>query len=71
VTFDPFMTLSLPIPGKKAAIKFYYIPYEIKEGQPNLKGEIKVSDTESVATMRQMLFEKYNLAPSSYLITQV
>jgi hypothetical protein len=65
------MTLSLPIPGKKAAIKFYYIPYEIKEGGTNFKGEIKVSDTESVATMRQMIFEKYNLPAHSYLITQV
>jgi len=29
VTFDPFMTLSLPIPGKKEKFSFFYIPYEI------------------------------------------
>lgn len=29
VTFDPYMTLSLPIPGKKKELNFYYIPYHV------------------------------------------
>ncbi len=31
ITFDPFMTLSLPIPGKKEKISFYYVPYKLTQ----------------------------------------
>lgn len=65
------MTLSLPLPGKKAEVKFYYIPYHLGEGVCNFSGVLKISDTETVETMRQKLLEKYNLKPGSFIVVQV
>jgi len=35
VTFDPFMTLSLPIPGKKEKLSFYFVPYNMPQNYSN------------------------------------
>lgn len=52
VTFDPFLTLSLPIPGKKEKISFFYIPYHIDESYKNFKGEIRIKDSDSIRDFR-------------------
>lgn len=35
ITFDPMMTMSLPIPAKKEVMKFFYVPYNLAEGYIN------------------------------------
>lgn len=53
VTFDPFMTLSLPIPGKKEKLEFFFIPYNISPAYKNHKGTVFLRDTESVRDFRE------------------
>ncbi len=48
VTFDPFMTLSLPIPGKKEKYVFYLVPYNLTKDYKNIKGEVFLKETESI-----------------------
>lgn len=40
VTFDPMMTMSLPIPAKKQKMNFFFVPYNIGEGYINHAGDI-------------------------------
>lgn len=61
ITFDPFMTLSLPIPGKKKQIKFFYIPYHIKEGYVNHSGDVYLKESDSIADFRNEVHRKYGL----------
>jgi hypothetical protein len=46
------MTLSLPIPGKKKLIKFFFIPYHINIGYLNHSGEVHMRESESIADLR-------------------
>lgn len=55
VTFDPFMTLSLPIPGKKEKFSFFYIPYKLGKDYVNNKGEVFLRETESVRDFRELV----------------
>jgi ubiquitin C-terminal hydrolase len=52
VTFDPYMTLPLPIPGKKKPLKFFYIPYHFKEGYVNRLGDVHLRENESIGDLR-------------------
>ena len=52
VTFDPMMTMLLPIPAPKKEFKFFYIPYNIESGYTNHSGEVKLSSSDSIATYR-------------------
>lgn len=45
VTFDPFMTISLPIPGKKKKHTFFYIPYHINQNYTNHSGSISLRES--------------------------
>lgn len=65
VTFDPFMTLSLPIPGKKDKFAFFYIPYHIKkDDNTNFKGEVFLRDSESIKEFRVAIEKRYNVNQS-------
>ena len=48
ITFDPFMTLSLPIPGKKEKYTFYLVPYNLTKDYKNIKGEVFLKETDSI-----------------------
>lgn len=53
VTFDPFMTLTVPIPGKKDKFSFFYIPYNMNdEDYTNYSGTVYLRDTDSIAQFR-------------------
>lgn len=52
VTFDPMMTMLLPIPLAKKEFKFFYVPYEIKPGYCNRSGDIKLRPTDNVSALR-------------------
>lgn len=71
VTFDPSMTILLPIPSKKQIIKFFFIPYKIKENYDNYCCEVAVRDTDSVLLLRQALHEKYGLECNNFVIAEV
>ena len=55
ITFDPFMTLSLPIPGKKEKIAFFFIPYHLNPNYTNNKGEVFLRETESILDFRKAI----------------
>jgi len=59
VTFDPFMTMSLPIPGKKEKFSFFYVPYTIDKEYSNFKGEVHMRETESVRDFRELVARKF------------
>ena len=52
VTFDPMMTMLLPIPLAKKEFKFFYVPYDIKPGYCNRSGDIKMRPTDNVSALR-------------------
>jgi ubiquitin C-terminal hydrolase len=45
VTFDPFMTLPLPIPGKKKKFNFFYISYKIDKDYYNFSGNLSLRES--------------------------
>lgn len=55
VTFDPFMTLSLPIAGKREKINFFYIPYKITEEYKNFRGFISIKESDTIRDFRNMV----------------
>jgi len=71
ITFDPFMTLSLPIPGKKEKYTFYYVPYKLSPDYSNFKGEIFLRETESILEFRNALERRYGVPKSNYLVSFV
>ena len=53
ITFDPYMTLTVPIPGKKDKFTFFYIPYDMmKADYTNYSGEVYLRDSDSMAAFR-------------------
>ena len=71
ITFDPFMTLSLPIPGKKEKYGLYYVPYKLSPDYSNFKGEVFLRETESVLEFRNTIERKYGVSKSKYLVSFV
>lgn len=72
VTFDPFMTLSLPIPGKKERLSFFYIPYEMhQESYTNLKGEVFLRETDTVAEFREQVAQRFEINSSDFIVSLV
>lgn len=69
VTFDPFMTLSLPIPGKKQQYNFFYIPYHITEEYKNFKGNVNLRDNDSIRDLRMMIAQKYEVNSGGFIVT--
>lgn len=49
------MTLSLPIPGKKERIGFFFIPYNIHSDYKNFKGEVFMRESETVRDFRALV----------------
>lgn len=70
-TFDPMMTMLLPIPGKKELVKFFYLPYDVKENYMNANAEITVRSSDTWAEFRQEFKEKYGIGEGEYTITKV
>lgn len=49
------MTLSLPIPGKKDKVGFYFIPYKISKDYKNFKGEVYLRESDSILEFRNQI----------------
>eukprot|EP00347_Sterkiella_histriomuscorum_P018454 403345455 len=76
VTFDPFMTLSLPIPGKKERVGFFFVPYNITPEYKNFKGEVFMRESDTISDFRVQVAAKYTdekfpFDASSFLITLI
>ena len=71
MTFDPFMTISLPIPGKKEKFAFFFIPANIQKEYSNFKGEVFLRETESISEFRNEIEKKFHVNHSSFIITTV
>lgn len=71
ITFDPMMTMLLPIPAPKKEFKFFYMPYNIQQPYVNKSGEFYLKATDNISTMRDELLNLYKLDRSDYIITKV
>ena len=71
ITFDPFMTLSLPIPGKKEKYTFFFIPYKIDSEYTNLKGELHLRESDHISEFRRLFEKRYNVPQASFMISFV
>lgn len=71
VTFDPWMTLSLPIPRKKEPKDFYFLPYHMNEGYVNKSMKISVGSTDNLRTLRTFMNEAYGINPGSFVVAAV
>lgn len=72
ITFDPFMTISLPLPGRKVNAGFYLIKYNLDvEDYTNFKGEVKLKETDTVQSLRHVVGEKMDMDMGSFLVTHV
>ena len=71
VTFDPMMTLSLPIPKKKEQKEFFFLPYDIKQGYINKSFKILVGGSDNLRTLRGVMENDYGIGSGSYVIAAV
>ena len=71
VTFDPFMTLSLPIPQRKEPKEFFFMPYKLQDGYQNKSFKIKVGGSDNLRTLRTTLSENYGINPGSFVVASV
>lgn len=55
VTFDPMMTVMLPIPIVKKPLQFFFVPYNIKEDYVNLNGEVFLRPSDTIMTLRKAI----------------
>mmetsp|Transcript_18217 Transcript_18217/g.17343 ORF Transcript_18217/g.17343 Transcript_18217/m.17343 type:complete len:102 (-) Transcript_18217:1329-1634(-) len=66
------MTLTVPIPGNKRKISFFYIPYNMNvEGYNNHSGDIFLRESETISTFRKEIASKMEISPSDFVITNV
>lgn len=71
VTFDPMMTLSLPIPKKKQNKEFFFLPYNITEKYINKSFKIMVGESDNLRTLRGILQDNYGINSGSFVIASV
>ena len=71
ITFDPMMTISLPIPKVKKVQEFFFLPYDIKAGYVNNSYRIPVGGSDNLRTIRTILNETYGLKTGSYVVSAV
>lgn len=71
VTFDPMMTMLLPIPEKKQQLSFFFIPYNITENYINKSGSLVIRANERIMDLRHQLKEKYGIPLASYTVAKV
>lgn len=71
ITFDPMMTMLLPIPSPRKEFKFFFIPYQIKPGYCNYSGEIKLRPTDYISSVHDEIHSAFKVPQGSYIITKV
>lgn len=71
VTFDPMMTLSLPIPKPKQEKTFFFLPYKIKQDYMNTSFKLNVGESDNMRTLRSVMKDTYGLDPGSFVVSTV
>jgi hypothetical protein len=71
VTFDPMMTMLLPIPVPKKEYKMFFIPYHIRPGYCNKSADIKVRSSDTMTFFREEFETIYKVPKGSFIITKV
>ena len=71
VTFDPMMTLSLPIPKPKAPRQFFFLPYKIGKDYVNTSYKLNVGESDNMRTLRNIMKDTYGLDPGSFVVSTV
>ena len=70
ITFDPYLTLTVPIPGSKKKFPFFYIPYSMDvEDYTNFIGEVYMRESENFQAFRIEVAQKLKISPSDYIVT--
>lgn len=72
VTFDPFLTLTVPIPGAKKKFTFFYIPYFMDvDDYTNFSGDVSLRESDNVETFRKEVGQKLSMNPADFVVTHV
>ena len=71
ITFDPYMTLMVPIPTPKKSAEIFYIPYKIGDGYINHTLNIKYDENDSMRVVRENVKDKYGFSPGDFAIGNV
>ena len=71
VTFDPMMTILLPIPTPKKQYEVFYIPYDIKDNYINKNFAVNFRSSDTVRTFREEIESKLGFAKGSYIVSMV
>lgn len=71
VTFDPMMTMLLPIPVPKKEFKMFFIPYHITAGYTNKSADIKLRSTDSMVSFREDFQTFFKVDKGAYIVTKV
>jgi len=75
ITYDPYLTVALPIPGKPAKRVLFFIPYNISsDNYACKKGVVVLRETDSMLDLRHQVMQKYGRhidGKGSFLITTV
>lgn len=71
VTFDPMMTILLPIPTPKKKVEMFFLPYNITKDYINKSFEVSMRDSESIGSMREEIEKEYDIPKGTYAATMV
>lgn len=71
ITFDPMMTMLLPIPGKKSIQTLFFVPYNISSGYVNYSAKFSIRPNVTLETLRELMREKYKVPKASFTVTKV
>jgi ubiquitin carboxyl-terminal hydrolase 4/11/15 len=52
VTFDPMMTMLLPIPEKSQHLSFFFVPYQITDKYINKSGSVVIRPNRRIMDLR-------------------
>lgn len=69
VTFDPMMTILLPIPAQKKAFEPFVFPFDFAEGNKFFRSHHR--GTDSLREFRQVAEEKFKIPKGSYVSARV
>ena len=71
ITFDPYMTLMVPIPTPKKTTEVYFVPYKIGDGYMNHTLNIKYDENDSMRVIREQVSDKFGFGQGNYVIGKV
>lgn len=71
ITFDPMVTMMLPIPAKKQDLICYFVPYRLNDGFENYRFDLQIRSSDTWLDLRNEIKKLYGKDQESYTITRV